>query len=493
MNGRNISVYRNDILLAHTVTNSTGGASFSIHCNSSWNDLGENIIRVVHEQDIDNYYERAETQFSVNIQKLQTIIQSDFSLDSVLLDDSYDFNIELTSIDGGIGADLEVLLDGSYLISATTDTFGNDTINLAIDDQFSLGHHSLTVFYNGSERYLETSCTIEFDVFSPAILDIEIPPPVIIGLDTDLTISLCDILGRPIETTLNISDISNGSNMSIQTPHDTSSFNIEFIFSGPVGSHEIVIEIGTLFVTNRTTTRNIVIWSRPELTLLQSNTLNFASPNQELVFTVQLTDWSGNVSYKSLQLLLDGETITSSITGEDGIAVISTIAPSYEGVYNFSIIYPMNTTRYELPAKLDYPMTVSISMPVLVELDYYEVTPPLQTVTVYLEVKCLNGSLLEGIQISIIWLSIENIVMTQEGGLSTIQLPLPEVDGNYTLQYTIEQNHNLAHTTGTIDIAISLVDILASQGIGISGFVIGILTSVSVVAIPLIIQRYLSA
>ena len=69
-------------------------------------------------------------QFFIEIQKLQTSIQSNFSLDSILLDDSLNFGVELTSIDGGISADLEVLLDGNPLTVAITDSFGNSAINL---------------------------------------------------------------------------------------------------------------------------------------------------------------------------------------------------------------------------------------------------------------------------------------------------------------------------------------------------------------------------
>ncbi len=492
ISNRALFVFRDDILLATAMTNSTGGASFSIHCNSSWSILGENIIRIVHEQDIASYFDRAETLFSVEIQKLQTTIQSNFSLDSILLDESLNFEVKLTSIDGGISANLEVLLDGSHLTVEATDISGNSTINLAIDEQFSLGHHFLTIFYNESERYSETSHTIEFDVLSPAIIDIGISSPVVIGLDTNMTISLCDVLGRPIESILTVSDISNGRNMTVQTPQDRIDINIKFTFFGPVGSHDLVIEIGNQFVTNRTIMYDIVIWSQPELALLHSNTLNFASPNQELIFTVQLTDWSGNISYQSINLLRNDEIVTSAITDERGMVVISAIAPSLEGIYNFSVVYPMNMTRYELSTKLDYPLTVSISIPVLVELDHYEVIPPLQKVTVYLQVKCLNGSLIEGIHININWQSIESYAITQHGGLSVIHLPVPETSGNYTLYYTIEQNHNLASSTGSIDISISLVDILTSQGIGISGFAFGILTSFVIVAIPLIRQKYLS-
>ncbi|TFH06634.1 MAG: hypothetical protein E4H14_10395 [Candidatus Thorarchaeota archaeon] len=276
---RNLSVFMDDILLATAITNSTGGASFSIHCNSSWSIIGENIIRIVHEQDIVNYYERAETIFSFEIQKLQTSIQSNFSLDFILLDESLDFEVELKSIDGGISANLEVLLDGSHLTVATTDISGNSTINLTIDDQFSLGHHFLAIFYNGSERYSETSCIIEFDVVSPAIIDIEISSPAVIGLETDVIISLCDVLVHPIETILFVSDISNGRNMSIQTSDDIIDINIKFAFFGPVGLHDMMIEIGNQFIINRTIMYNISIWSQLELTFLHSNTLNFASPN----------------------------------------------------------------------------------------------------------------------------------------------------------------------------------------------------------------------
>jgi len=491
INYRNLSVFRDDILLATAVTNSTGGASFSIHCNSTWSILGENTIRIEHEQDIVNHYERAETLFSVEIQKLQTSIQSNYSSNSILLDESLNLEAELTSVDGGISANLEVLLDGNPLTVATTDIFGNSTINLVIDNQFSLGHHFLTLFYNGSDRYLETSCTIEFDVISPAIIDIEISSPTVIGLNKDMAISLYDVLGRPIETILTLSDISNGRNVSIQIPHDTTDINIKFAFFGPVGLHNMVITIGNQFVTNRTITLNIVIWSQPELTLLHSNTFNFASPNQELIFIAQLTDWSGNISYQSLLLLRDDEIIVSAITDEGGIAVISTLAPSHEGTYNFSVVYPMNMSRYELLTKLDYSLTVSISIPVLVELDHYEVVPPLQKVTIYLQVKCLNGSLLEGIQINIIWLSIENYAITQQGGILVIDLPVPETSGIYTLYYIIEQNHNIASLTGSLDISLSQADILASQGIGIPGFAIGILVSLTIIAIPMIRQKYL--
>jgi len=492
MSNRTVFVFSDDILLSTSVTNISGGASFFIHCNNSWNVIGENVIQIVHEQDIDNYYERAENQFSIEIQKIQTLIQSNFSLDSIPLSATLNLEVELRSIEGGISSNIEVLLDGSPLTVTTTDNSGYGTIHLDIDERFSLGSHSLNIIYNGSERYAETSFNIEFDIISPATLEFTVlPTSAVIGLDTNMTISLFDILGRPIEGMLTISDISNGQNMSIQTPQDTIDINIEFPIWGPVGLHDIMLEIGNPFVTNKSIIYTIIVWSQPEFGLQYSNILHFASPNQELTFIVQLTDWSGNISFQSIQLLCNEKIVSSSTTDENGIALITSLASSHEGIYNLSITYPMNMTRYELPAKLDYHMTVSISIPVLVELDHYEVIPQLQKISIFLQVQCLNGSFVEGIIIKIIWESIEGSTVTQQGGISVIHLPVPATSGNYTLYYEIEQNHNLASLTGTIIIPISLIDVLNSQGIGINGFAIGILASFVIVSIPLIRQKFL--
>ncbi len=491
MSNRTIFVFSDDILLSTAVTNITGVASFSIHCNNSWNIIGENVIQIVHEQDNDNYYERAETQFSIEIQKIQTSIQSNFSLDSIPLSAILNLEMELKSIEGGISANLEILLDGNPLTLTTTDNSGYGTIHLEIDEQFSLGSHFLKIIYNGSERYSETSFNIEFDILSPAILNLTVPTSAVIGLNTNMIISLFDILGRPIEGMLTISDISTGRNMSIQTPQDTIDINIEFPISGPVGLHDILLEIRNQFVTNKSIMYTIIVWSQPELGLQYSNIFHFASPNQELTFIVQLTDWSGNISFQSIQLLCNEKLVSLFRTDENGIAIITSLASSHEGIYNFSIVFPMNMTRYELPVKLDYHLTVSIIIPVSVELHHYEVIPQLQKITIFLQVQCLNGSFIEGITIKIIWESIEGYTTTQQGGVSVIHLPVPDTSGNYTLYYEIEQNHNLAFLAGTINIPISLIDVLQSQGIGINGFVIGVLASFVIVAIPLIRQKYL--
>ena len=90
-----------------------------------------------------------------------------------------------------------------------------------------------------------------------------------------------------------------------------------------------------------------------------------------------------------------------------------------------------------------------------------------------------------------VWMGVDSYATTRQNGLSLIHLPVPSTSGNYTLSYEIESTSNLAASTGSIEIQITIVDVLTSQGIGINGFAIGILTSFVVVAIPLIRQKLL--
>jgi len=491
LTNRQISAYGNNILLATTVTNSTGEASFSIHCNDSWSSLGENKILIVHEQDLAYHYGKSETQFNFEIQRFQTFVQSNFSLESVFLEDSLSIDFELSSAEGGISSNLEIILDGIPLTTINTDSFGIGSLLLNIDEQFSLGHHYLTIIYNGTERYEESLLTLEFDILSPSIIRTTSSPFAIIGQHYETHIELSDILGRPIEGMLSITDLTNGRNVSVPIPHDQTDFVLEFSIFGPVGLHNLLIEIDNSFLTNYTIIQSMEVWSQPQIIIHHSNILHYASPNQEIVIITQLIDWSGNISYQLVQLLCNDEILVSSTTDEHGTAILSGVAPKYEGVYNLSVVYHSNATRYELSTHSDYHLTVSTSIPVLVQLEYYEVIPPLQQVSICIHIQCLNGSLLAGISLKIVWLSIERFIVSQQDGLSLIHLPIPNRSGNYSLYYEILPAYGLAESTGIIDIYILNSDIIASQGIGINGFALGILTSFIVVAIPVIRQKYL--
>jgi len=399
--------------------------------------------------------------------------------------------LEITSSEGGISTDLEIKLDGNPLLLTTTNPSGWSSIQFDIDNQFTLGHHVLTILYNGSERYMDTFLVNEFDILSPMGIEIMVPSYPVIGTETSMVVSLYDTFTRPLEGTLTITDLSNGYNMSIQIPEDSIDINIAISFSGPVGLHNLLIEVNNQFVINPSRIQNITIWAQPVISLQNSNILHYASPRQEITFVLNLTNWSNKISFQSVHLLCNGNLLVSSTTNDEGIVSLSTLAPEDEGLYNLSVIYSMNLTRYELPAKLDYSLIVTLLMPVQVELDYYEVIPPLQKISIYLHAWCLNGSQVEGIPITISWQSSETSIVTDQDGLLIIDLTVPEYSGNYTLSYSLEQDHKLASTSGTISILITLTDVLTSQGIGINGFVFGFLAIFTIFAVPVIRQKYL--
>jgi hypothetical protein len=488
---KTIFVFGNDNLLVSGVTNSTGSTLFSIHCNSSWAILGENTIRIVHDQDINNYYAKTETNFSLQIQQLQTTLLSNFSYDSITLGNAIDFEVNLTSIEGGISGNLIIQIDGNFISNMTTDITGITSIHVDIDERFSLNHHLLNIVYLGTERYSDTSLMKEFDIVSSIEFNITMSSSLTIGMETEMIISLYDNLNRSVEGSITITDISNEQNITIQIPEDTITISINFPVYGPAGLHNLLIEINNPFVINPSIIHNVTIWSKPVIFIHSSNILHYASPNQEIRFSLHLRNWLGNITFQPIQLLCNNELIVSSWTNEEGFTSFSFLAPSDEGIYNLSFTYSLNASRFELPTKLDYNLVVTSNMPVLVELDHYELVPPLQQISIYLRVQCLNGSFATGIPITITWQSIERSLLTHLNGFLPVNLPVPKSSGNYSLYYTIEQNYNLASSSGMITILVSQIDILTSQGIGITGFAIGFIASLTIFAIPLIRQKYL--
>lgn len=485
-----ISVVCGDILLATAITNSSGRVTFSIHCNSSWIVLGENIINVIYEQDLDNYHSKAEKSLVIEIQQIATQVITSPIPEQSILGDQININITLSEIEGGIPAELEIFLDGNFLTSIWTDSLGKCALELEIDERFSLGSHTLLIAYNGNQRYLESVITGILDVFSFVSLKYEAGNTAIVKANVEFNIKVYDTLNRPISGRLHILDLTNGYNTIVEIPTGSIDCTISFQVMGPVGLHNLSVKLENPFTFNATTSFNYEVWSLPIIELTNTNVFHYASPSQEITFIIRLTGFSGNISFKSILLLLDNHAILSCITNENGIAIIVTDAPITEGIYNYSIFCPQNFTRYELQAKLDYQLIVSKKIPIIVNLCYYEIIPPLQMISIKILVVCLNGSLLEGIVVEFEWFSTDKLATTQEGGEIILQLYLPSISGNYSLYYEIRQTTNLAHSSGTISLSITYTSILASQGVGIGGFVISFVVSSIIIMIPIIRQRY---
>jgi len=493
ISGAMLIVMSGNIQLASSITNSSGIALFSIQCNTSWANLGENTIRVIHQEDFVNFYTSAEESFTIDLQQVVTSINVENHPDEVLLGDNLTIDINLSGSDGGISTEVGIYVDDDLFDTLMTNALGNATIYLNVDTRFKPGLHTFHLTYNGTERYTSSFINFELKIMSPAFLDIEIPAIPVIGSVALITIVVNDYFGRPFEGTfIKLSDNTDGFNTTLQVLYNPPALEILFPFSDPPGIHYLQTKVESPFITNDTYYFSLLVWSRPVLILQESNVVHYASLGQELIFTIRLTDWNGNCSYRRLQILINSLVILSKTTDNDGIVTLKIIAPNSEGLYNVSIVYAGNNTLFETSAKYDYQLTVSRLIPVYLELHQFEVFPPLQEVTVHLKVQCLNGSLLAGIQINFVWLSYEVRVQSQQGGVLILHLPVPSKEGNYSLHYEIKSGSGLSYSSGSIEITILLVDVLASQGIGIGGFAFSIMVSLVTITIPVLRQRYLT-
>lgn len=488
-----LNAFGGNTVLATSRTNLSGIALFTLHCNSSWSVLGENTIRVVHQEDIINFYASAEESITIDIQQIPTSVDTNNRPVQITLGNSLDFEVNLTGSGGGISAEIGVFVDSTLIDSMTTDVLGGCSYSLAIDTRFSPGIHTFQLMYNGSERYASSFTSFDLWIVSPVFMDIDSPAFPIIGNTMEFQIELHDYYARPFDKTIiRFSDSSSMLNYTSQISYMTPSSSIWFPILGPPGPHILNIELVNPFITNGSCSISLLVWSRPDMTLEESSILHYASPQQELTFSFKMTDWSGNCSNRISNVLINGLYNFSVATDSDGIASFTLSAPNSEGMYNLSLVYDGNAALYELTVKCEYLFMVSYSIPVHAELVEYEVVPPLQEVIIHLRIRCLNGTLLPGVYTRFTWFSQTNYMQSQIGGLLTLHLPVPHENGTYHLYYEVDGGHGLSPSNGSIDITILSQDVLASQGVGIEGFIFSIVLSFGVVSLPKLRQRGLN-
>ncbi|PNX52410.1 MAG: hypothetical protein BV458_09735, partial [Thermoplasmata archaeon M9B2D] len=104
-------VMSENILLASSITNSSGIALISIQCNTSWANYGENIIRVIHQEDLINFYAETEESITIDIQQIATSLKVENHPNDVLLGDSLTIDINLSAGDSGISTEVRVYVD----------------------------------------------------------------------------------------------------------------------------------------------------------------------------------------------------------------------------------------------------------------------------------------------------------------------------------------------------------------------------------------------
>ncbi len=490
-----ISIFKDMTPLAVYTTNSSGSIHFDIECNSSWITLGDNDIRVVYQQDLVNCLEASEYTFTVEIAKIPTSLALQGLIPSELtLNEFTDLYLELSYINNSLPNEpLEVLLDGIPLLLATSNSSGIVHFQIDIDERFTLGFHTLRIYYNGTERYTESYLELSLDVTSPAKMTITVPELAEIGADVEIEIIITDLLDRTIPNfLLSIFDSTSNQRFTISpSPTETNTI-FHYELQGPTGSHTLDIEITeNSFVTNTTSSSIFTAWSSLEISLLDCNVEHYASPSQEVVFEIRMSDWEGNSSTKLLDLLIDDEAQFSVVTDTNGLATFSFSVPYTENQYNISIFYSGNNTLFELPTKLDYSLHVTRLMPIRLELDFYETVAPLHEVFVHLTVRGFNGSTPKGVQVNFEWLNSNIDAESIEEGIIILHLRVPATSGNYVLYYESETSSSVISTSGSFSIDITTSDIMSLEGVGVAGLAIALIASVGITSVPIIRRRYL--
>lgn len=485
--------FNGNTTLGMSITNSSGIASFTLHCNDTWSALGENVICVVHELDLVGCYASTEESFTIDIRQIAPSIDVGTHPTEVMLGGTLNFEVSLSCSEGGISAELGVFLDGAFIDTVFTGALGTGTLFFTLDTRFVPGMCTFEIVYNGTARYASSVNDFALSIVSPALVSILVPSIPVIGFDAEIEMTVLDRLGRPFAGTyITVLDASNGLNTTLRFLYDTSTAGILFPILGPPGQHNLLIELGNRFITNNTCYYSLTVWSAPVFLLQECNILHYASPNQEILFAVRLTDFSGNCSDRNLTILINDFPAMFVSTNSDGMTSLIVNAPKSEGAYSISFLYEGNISQYELSTRYDYELIVSRQIPVRIEMSHFEVLPPLQEVTMLLRARCLNGSLPVGITVKFIWLLHDYHVQSQEGGVLTLHMSIPPEGGYYSLNYEVEGDDGLSYSSGSIEIPILQVDILASQGVGIVGFAVSLMITLVSVVVPLIKQKRLN-
>ena len=485
--------FSGNTMLGMSITNSSGIASFTLHCNDTWSVLGENVICIVHELNLVDCYASTDESFIVDIRQLAASIDVENHPTQVTLGDTLCFELGLSCSEGGISAELGVFLDDTFIDTVYTDVLGTGMLFLTLDSRFVPGMSTFEIVYNGTARYASSVNDFELSIVSPALVSIWVPSVPVIGRDAEIEMTVLDCLGRPFRGTyITVLDASNGLNTTLQFLYGSSIATMLFPILGPAGQHNLLIELQNRFITNDTCCYSMTVWSAPLFLLQECNILHYASPNQELLFAIGLADFAGSCSYRNLTILINDFPAMSASTNPDGIASLTVNAPESEGAYSISFLYGGNVSQYELSTRYDYELIVSRQIPVRIEMSHFEVLAPLQEVAMLLRARCLNGSLPVGITVKFIWLLHDYYVQSQEGGVLTLHMSIPPEGGYYSLNYEVEGDDSLSYSSGSIEIPILQADILASQGVGIVGFAVSLMITLVSAVVPLIKQKHLN-
>ena len=484
----------NQTILSYT-TNVSGYADFVLSCNTSWLALGENRLSVNYEWNPTLHMASCTSELTIHIVEIEASLDSiGEPPDTVSLGSSIPYNLVLSSPEGPLSNSLiRIMLDGNQIAEATTNPQGNASVEIEVDARFTLGPHALGFHYDGSNRYSATQSIFSLTVTTSAHLSVYLPAEIILNTITAFDVNVVDNLGRSIPGIgLSLNDSASDVVTTEYLQDERGNFTIEILILGPSGNRTMYIQVlPTAFVDVSTIEMEVTVWSKPFLSMDFSNIMGYSTPGQNVVVEVRLTDSLGNLTNRAIIAQLNTDAQDVLLTDARGVLRLTFEAPHLEQVHILSLRYLGNDTRYELGCEFDFVFAVTRIIPVILLLDEYEVISPLRQIRTRLSVLGLNGSLINGISVEFSWQSISFNRVSSSDGTIVLHLGLPNHDGIFLLNYSIDSTETIDGTHGSLVISVTRAQVDQSQGLGIPLISIALIASLIVVAVPTIARRFL--
>ncbi len=491
----NISIFVNNKFLLIETTNSTGKIVADIEYNPAVFTLGKNNIRFVFHGNTTLYYYESSSEVTIEYQKLPLqILEVQPMPEKVILNNTISISVLVTSEGTGVsGLPLDVTVDGKIINTTYSNNDGSAVLEIPIDSTFSIGRVQMTIRFSGNYRYLGAELQEELEIYCDPIFNMTISNRIIIGSATSLIVNVADQYNRPFENAIICLKDPVSNYTLFENTDNLTQIAIPYLASGQRGIRRIEVAVlNQPYLITNSWNITIEVWSQPEFKLLQQGIFGFASPSQKIELIYILQDMNGEISAAHIILMKpNGTVLESYTTDDDGTIKVQWNAPSFEGNDQVCVVYPGKSNSYYLPTNVSYSYYVSRTIPIRVQLISYEIVIPLREISVHALLFALNGTNLQGIEVKWKWIGQWQYVVTNEKGHMDVALPLPMINGTYYLEYTTTTAVGVENTQGRFNITVQEYQVLAAEGVGISGMTASSILSVFSITIPVIRKKYL--
>ncbi|TXT56853.1 MAG: exported protein of unknown function [Candidatus Thorarchaeota archaeon] len=490
--GMNVSIYSDALLLDSVLSDEDGLVFFEFECNLDYFSLGNNLLKIEVAADPSRYFSSCITYYEFTIEKVETLIESNFSNSTIFESNSTsELCFQLLSTESPLnGVPMDLFIDGELWGTYTTNDLGFVNITIAFDASFILFNHTIIVSFEGTERYTSAIRTFSITLLCPFEVNVS-TSSCVVGDMAVFNITVLDIFNRSVDNLLAwIYDSSVQETYLPSVMDECCSIIFEFRVGGFKGNRNFILNINNQFV-NENHTFFVTIWSQPSITLVESSVNHFASPGQEIYLLCRLDNHSASLKDSVLYVLRNDIVEFYNITNDSGVVGFSISCPNEEGEYLYVLSYLGNNSILELSSTLNYSIYISRQIPLLVILIDQTINCPLQQMNLEIQVSGYNGILAQSIRFEYEWINNHGSESSDIQGNVFLVLPVPSDPGEYLLDYYIESTNEFMGRNGSICVYVSTEEALASQGIGLSGILLSSSVSVTLISLPIIRRYYL--